>query len=254
MKSPKFILGFELEGVLRDERHWEFDAGLRSISSDINRGTDGSVDGHFQTRRYHPSYGYTYEGDDGDGIEIRTPPLPEKESLTLFYEILKYLELWTTRKDFKTNTSCGLHVSLSEKSMVQKFLTFQKFYSHLVCRFPEEKVLKMFRRTGNEYCYPLFTRKADKKFDAVLQRVQMMHLGCGKYHTAAFHGYSDDYPDNIANRRIEFRCLGNKDYHRKVEKLQTALGIITECATEAFHSVIGSEEGIQREPQFVRAA
>lgn len=260
MKKPQFVLGFELEGLVKYGHQEEFDAGLHAIKRGIDRGTDGSVEGYF-VQPTKDAFGYDrtpLRRDIGNGIEIRTPPLPKDASLELFYKILEYLEEWTVNKNFKTNESCGLHVNLSERQMIKTYQGFQKFYTHLICKFPEHDVLKLFNRSNNNFCHPLFTRGEDKSdFASILQRVDYSHLGKNKYHTVAFHSTTDSYPDHIKYRRVEFRCLGNTNYHRKVDKLRTALDLILECATDAYQKVMANDETsepVLRTSQYATAA
>lgn len=253
--KPKFKIGFELEGVLRDTATIvsEFDRGLRNIDPDIDRGEDGSVEGYFRRKG-----SWEYEGTcDGLGVEIRTPPHMIELGTERFGRILDYLNEWSERGEFKTNKTCGLHVNLSEGLMVATHDRFVEFYANLISVFPERQILKMFSRSNNTYCHPLFAYQdsdGDWKADygdarqsdvrSLINAIGNRSIGCGKYHTAAIHsqpGNLNYFPDN---RRIEFRCLGNLNYHKKVDKINEALDIIRLSATEAFFRVSDKLEGL----------
>lgn len=223
MSQPSFRIGFELEGLVRAGYQSEFDRRLFAINPLINRGTDGSVDGYFTTRGRDFLGLFTSERTRANGIEIRTPVQTLSKGLELFEQILEYLAEQSAAGNFKTNVTCGLHVNLSEPSLDTE-MKFLWWYAHLVHAFPEHEVLRMFRRTTNTYCQPLFTKGATlPEPGEVFSQVCRGFLGNRKYHSAA-------------NRvqRVEFRCLGNKDYHLKFDLLSRAIDAIIESARVGF--------------------
>lgn len=219
MTKPKFKIGFELEAAIVDSIEPIFDDGLAALDSRICRGRDGSVEGGGLKRIY---------GDSYDGIEIRTPPLPLDEGLKLFEKVLHYMAEWSGKGSLATNSTCGLHVNVSEPVMAERFDLFCKFYAHIATHFPEQEVLKMFNRTTNTYCHPLFTRGGQKKADYLeLQALAMEgEFGTHKYHSVGLHNGRKSSGFSPDDRRIEFRCLGNKNYHLATDKLGRAVDLI----------------------------
>lgn len=239
MKKPQFRVGFELEGLVKYGHQTAFDEGLRNVAPGIDRGTDGSCQGDFTD-----GFG---TGHQGNGIEIRTPVLSLDEGLSLFDKILLFLGEEEDAGRFKTNDTCGLHVNLSEKNMVKNHLRFCRFYAHLVSHFPERRVLKLFNRTDNEFCHPLFVSRGQARADylELMALASASDFGREKYHSVGLHSYGGA-TDNVGDtdcgepekRRVEFRCLGNTNYHRNFEKLHTALDLIVASANYAYESVL----------------
>ena len=243
MSRPNIRIGFELEGLVRHGRQATFDQGLCRINNSIDRGTDGSVEGYFTTSArdvFDMWTGNTRRA--GNGIEIRTPVLPLDKGLKLFEQILGYLADQSAAGDFKTNKTCGLHVNISEETMVTDGQSFREWYAYLVSMFPEREVLAMFRRTNNDFCRPLFCNESEQEIDAVL-RMAHRGLGTSKYHSVAFHGNSWS-PEC---RRIEFRCLGNTNYHLRYAELISTLELIIGAATEAYEHVLENTKELAKQ-------
>lgn len=246
MSIPKFKIGFELEGTVREDVVNVTRDRLQTLHSQIELGSDGSVNGCFKEGRWvnggYVDYVRGYPG------EIRTPPLPLEAGLALFDKIVTFLNEQESAGNFFTDKTCGLHVSLSESSMVKSHKRFARFYGLLVTHFPEREVLKMFDRTGNDYCSPLFTVQGQKKADylEVAALAMINRFGRGKYHSVAIHSGpdSDEMERTVraSDRRVEFRCLGNAGYHKDFEKLHRAIDLILDSALYAYDMVINPPE------------
>lgn len=233
----------ELECSFNDYHSDAFEVALHRLHPDMDLGTDGSVeqDSRFKFKSILDEDDFMHEGR-----EIRTPALPIDEGLKLFEKTILLMNKWTQVGHLFTNASCGLHINISEETMAARFDRFCRFYSHLVTIFPERKVLTMFGRVGNEFCHPLFTERGQGQANwLTIQALAMAgKFGTNKYHSIGLHnGRKDDYP--VENRRIEFRCLGGKDYHIKGSKLGEALGLIVSTATDAYEMTLASTEAVE---------
>lgn len=238
--KPKFKIGVELEAAILRSAMDDFDDGLYKIHPDIERGTDGSVEDSGLPRS-------VFESLDAEGIEIRTPPLPLDQGTKLMEKIMIYMNKWTLDgKKLVTNKSCGLHINISEEYMAERFDRFCRFYAHLVTLFPERKVLRMFGRSSNSYCHPLFTEKGQKKADwLTIQALAMSDkFGTAKYHAVGLHnGPKDEF--EVEERRVEFRCLGGKDYHIGSSKLGEAMGLILSSVNDAFDLTLATASEVE---------
>lgn len=231
------MIGFELEAAVDDMHHSDLVDALDRIHPEIDVGTDGSV---------LPT-GLSPDAEFSDGAEIRTPPLPLEQGLKVFEKILVVMGRFSANKKLVTNASCGLHVNLSEAHCAERFDRFCRFYAHVATHFPEQDILKLFNRTTNTYCHPLFTRAGQKKADwQELQALAMSgQFGNHKYHSIGLHNGKKDNGYEPQHRRIEFRCLGNKDYHSAAGKLGIALDAIMAAANYAFEQcLLFKEEGV----------
>lgn len=93
------------------------------------------------------------------------------------------------------------------------------FYAYLLTTYPENEALERFSRTGNEYC-----RQVGRKGESFCDVIEDLP------HDNHYNAIS-----KVENTRIEFRCFGNTDYHKRHIALKKSLDEILSAATEAFH-------------------
>jgi hypothetical protein len=225
--KPRFFIGIEFEGMIRSSVYNRFRTSMRDLSrlpnnqSNIQFGYDNSVQ------------------DVPDGyqkVEIRTKTLPLEDGIVLFEDMLSFLYLASETEDFLTNDTCGLHINISEKNIFAKRKQTD-FYCHILKDFKEYDVLKMFNRLGNRYCRQIFPQQCNfKSFDEIRGFFDD-YLEGEKYLSVALrdspeHG-SYDGP-TLKNHRVEFRCLGNTDYHRKFKELNKALNHIYQTVSTSY--------------------
>lgn len=231
----------------------EFDDGLHALHSGIIRGTDGSLAARDED--------LFHDECSPNGIEIRTPVLSLDEGRDLFERILDFLKAETAR-NFKTNETCGLHVNLSEVTMSATEAKHRLWYAHLARGFPEHTTLAKFNREDNEFCYPLFARGPVSQRPSAEEIVESIEQSFGsygehgKYHTVGFHGEDCRVNSPSNARRVEFRCLGNTNYHKKRKLLNETVDTIVKHATRAYENVAGkiSVSGVRLPTSALRRA
>lgn len=210
----QFSLGIELEcyahqSLFNTESgyHHQLAKLLSSTGVAVTGGTDSSI------RDYPATY---------CAAELRTPTQRWKPGCENFEKLLCALYPLTESGLFGTNDTCGLHVNVSEASITGGE-ELDDFHTHILSHFPEHEVLKMFGRVGNRYCRPYTTTK-----DETIEDIRVIKEGedpdLKKYHAVA----------NRGRGRIEFRCLGGKNYQIRWPVLKDALKLIRESIVYAY--------------------
>jgi hypothetical protein len=218
-KIPEFFIGFEFEGYVKWDREDDFMDELYALDPAISVGEDGSIE---PPNDYNPH-------------EIRTDALPLKKGLILLNKILAFFEEKQSEKIWGTNKSCGMHINISEKNIFNDQTASEKFYCRMLQKFHQKRILKMFDRSKNTYCHAIPIKKSWKEnFDKL------------------YFDFKSDNGDNSANEsdiymqdkylamayrdgeRIEFRCLGNKNYELKKDKIDKTIQHIYDCALRSY--------------------
>ena len=191
-------LGFEIECLIRGsedsyslsyQNYNNFKNAIRALKKNVQLGYDGSIVGR------------------GTPVEIRTMPLPPKDSIILLKELFDIVNKYGI-----TNRSCGFHVNISSvrKTKMKNFNPIPFLSSKLW-----NEILNKFGRTGNGYCKPLLrtpirsmskVRLLSKFTDAFEEKyscVNLIHFNNG-----------DD-----KSSRVEVRGFGNVDYSKKFDSI-----------------------------------
>ncbi len=224
--NPKYLVGFEFEGLIRREVWEDFRYCLMNLSNDkdgrsmILWGADPSIS---QVSGYRT-------------VEFRTKPLALKPGLELLEWVLSFLYLASETKDWLTNRSCGFHMNISEKKVFQSRRQIS-LYAHVLTRFDEKRVLRRFGREHNEYCAPFINKiyagcvdSNNPKDIARFFRESYNHDDCNKkYFSVALRDSPRSWSNRLKNHRIEFRGMGNKDYHLKHEELKHSINEMVEA-------------------------
>ncbi len=244
--KPLFYMGVEFEGMISDEAYRSFKASMISLGGNdddgvpiIQFGVDASVKN--VPADYHP-------------VEIRTSVVRSRAGVKLFEEMLCFLYLASQTGDWLTNETCGLHINISEQRVFDDGKQAD-YYCHVLSNFDEDAVLATFGRDGNKYCLPFFKDGAArsyadaKRLYANLKRreraaadrgADKWHVNEGKYlavslrHSPTHESYGGD---EVENQRIEFRCLGNTDYHLRFDELDEAVNHIISVIRLAYREV-----------------
>lgn len=223
--KKRIYFGCEFEGIVRRSFYESMRGDLRNFHDLVDVGYDSSITGY---------------GADWVSLEIRTPKLKFDDGVKLMEDIVDYLATCTHAGLFKTNSSCGLHVNISEANCFENVKTTRKFYRNIVKNFDENRIAKMFKRQNNSYCRRLLlppnAKRNDASIHAYLEKYQDRLEGESAYE----HKYLSVAlrPCHSVPRRIEFRCLGNSNYQIKTDELHSALEHITTCVTSAFEETI----------------
>jgi len=152
---------------------------------------------------------------DNSDVEIVTPVWTLKNGLKAIDKLFTLMELMNAQ----TNASCGLHINLgfSQKSETKKIDE-----AKLVLLVDEQKWLKAFKRTNNEFVEPmkkgLRLRKNDSQ-DRVFTKLKNKINDKAKYDSINMSKL------NIKKGTgwIEFRIVGGKNYHKRRREVKTAI-------------------------------
>lgn len=235
--APKFLIGFEFEGYvkqhtekgyedhygyrdngdpIKNSKYYEFYAELKKIHPKVDIDEDGSIE--------PPEDGQTYIWEP---VEFKTAALPLKQGIELLDQLLTFLEKWKRAKIWGTNETCGFHINLSEQKIFKSEDESSKFYCRILQKFHQKRILRMFGRLDNDYCEPLHITKADREdFGKMYDKFGENGDDCDSHKYLA-----------VANRfgeRIEFRCLGNKNYELKKDKINQTIAHIYDCALKSY--------------------
>jgi len=159
-----------------------------------------------------PSVGTNRDNPD---VEIVTPVWPLKNGLKAIDKLFTLMELMNAQ----TNASCGLHINLgfSRKNETKKIDE-----AKLVLLVDEQKWLRSFKRTRNEFVKPmkkgLALRKNDsqnkvftKLKDKIVYKAKYDSINMSKLNIEKGTGW------------IEFRIVGGKNYHKRSKEVKTAI-------------------------------
>lgn len=212
----------QLMQALKTDLGLRFDPGRRQQYQYWDLKEDGSVE---------------YEGreeQDFVGHELVSPIMPKDQGLETLKKVFDWMK--SSRKHI-TNDTCGFHVGVS---LSDKVLTRNLNRQKLVCFFEEEKILKKFKRTVNEYCsghrvdiasriransdYDHETRYALTKSGKIIEVVSFLDSDCDCpiYTKNGFFEFSEEKYRSVNlsklrgnNPYLEFRAIGGRNYHRK---------------------------------------
>lgn len=240
LNSADLFMGVEFEGMVKEEIYDDFFNAIVLLGdySLIQIGEDMSI-------KDIPE-GYV-------SLEIRTKVLPSGKAIRLFEEILSFLYICSQTEDFITNYSCGLHINISEKKVFDNGKQLD-FYAHILQNFDEMNLLQVFQRLNNKYCLPFFKDGDNKdiasikhKF-ALCKRRERAAAARGeeraakesKYFVVALRNspvHEDFEGEDKKNERIEFRGIGNKDYHLRFDDLNASINHMLEVVQLAYKTV-----------------
>ena len=152
---------------------------------------------------------------DNSDVEIVTPVWTLKNGLKAIDKLFTLMELMNAQ----TNASCGLHINLgfSQKSETKKIDE-----AKLVLLVDEQKWLKTFKRTRNEFVEPMkkgLRLKKNDSQDKVFTKLKNKIILKDKYDSINMSRL------NIKKGTgwIEFRIVGGKNYHKRLREVKTVI-------------------------------
>ena len=178
--------GFEVECIIKNQKVYDFKKIIGKYHL-AQIGYDPSIREHWDTQTF----------------ELRTKPTTLKRSFKRLKKILEAVKEYGF-----TDSSCGLHFNFSTRSNKEARL----FNPLRFCANPIwMRLLHKYRRSRNEYCNHYV---ADAK--TVYRTISDLEGHYDDHHASVslfnFHGK--------ANQRIEIRVFGNKNYHKKYQKIK----------------------------------
>ena len=199
-------LGFEIECLIRGSDDYyghnyrnvnDFKKAIRDLNKNVQLGYDGSIIG------------------SGTPFEIRTMPLPPKDSIILLKELFDIVNKYGL-----TNKSCGFHVNISSvhKTKMKNFNPIPFLSSKLW-----NEILTKFGRTGNGYCRPLL-RTSIRSMSKVKALSSFTNAFEEKYSCVNLIHFNNGQDKSS---RVEVRGFGNKDYTQKFDMIAKYIGRIT---------------------------
>jgi len=187
-------LGFEVECVIYGDAYQQFCSAIHRLRSRTEIGSDGSIRWQAHNRN----------GVAARGVELRTPPLPPKQSMELLERVFNIVNRYGL-----TNKSCGFHVNISSKNKtkMKRFNPFTFLHSKIW-----RQILSTFKRRRNGYCSDV------KSFDARKTSKVEYISNCS---SSLFDKYKcvnlNNWNGINATSRVEIRGFGNKDYTKKID-------------------------------------
>lgn len=155
------------------------------------------------------------------GMELVSPPLPLAENLIN----LKNVFMWMQDAHHETNSSTGLHINVSVQGLSDANLDKLK----LLLLLDEQQVQRLFDRLLNSYTWNHVNilqqaisqaKQQQQPWTQIRQFSRIKYIlnasiDLNKYRTVNFsklqHGY------------LEFRIMGNQDYHKRFETVRSVV-------------------------------
>lgn len=171
---------------------------------------------------YSPSpgdkeWGITYDStiaEDG-GVEIVSPPLPINEFILMCEKMFKWIE-----QIGRTNHQCGFHIHMGLKGV--KNLENKLDTTKLILFNDEGKIWKYFaERKNNTYTlssYDNFIKinnDTEEIFDDISKKEIKSKINLTRHLGINFH--------NISKGHVEFRYIGEEDYHKKWKQVKSII-------------------------------
>lgn len=155
------------------------------------------------------------------GMELVSPPLPLAENLTN----LKNVFMWMQDAQHETNSSTGLHINVSVQGLSDANLDKLK----LLLLLDEQQVQRLFDRLLNSYTWNHVNilqqaiaqaKQQQQPWTQTRQFNQIKYIlnagiDLNKYRTVNFSKLEKGY--------LEFRIMGNQDYHKRFETVRSVV-------------------------------
>lgn len=207
-----------------DNDDWNSGYGFTDAARDLkkyleeNYGFTAVIKKYQQTKKddvwFINSDGSLFGCSKGQGIELVSPPMNVKDALINCEKIFDMIE-----KIGITNHTTGFHVNISINSDNEPDLF------KLVLLSEPDKVLKMFKREKNTYSSSnikqIIKMMKTCKVHEISNRKKLIEFlqKYGKF-ILAYKKYNAINLSKIHNGYIEFRSMGNKDYHKKFKRVR----------------------------------
>ncbi len=150
--------------------------------------------------------------------ELVTPPLTYRKSIHCIESIFN----WMDYEACKTNSTTGLHVNIS---FIKRERNLKIDPVKLIMFTPCNEILSQYKRQRNEYCrsydqdfkkWARFLKTENAKDSSDVARIfaDRLKRSCNSKHRAV------SYRLDASNPYVEFRMIGNKDYHKRLSEVK----------------------------------
>ena len=185
-----------------------------------------------RTGNYEPWY---------EPVEIITPPLYIGEALKKLDNLLILLVNLEEAGLFRTNSSCGLHVNISERKLFRERYSAYNFTHKFIKTFDPIKWKLKFRRKSNMYCRMQKEtlesfRKA--KLGAFVNNRKSYGFHPLRNHYSAINTANIDRGRNSNTKRLEIRVAGNTGYHSNSARMQDYMKDVTDAMNKAAQAAL----------------
>ena len=184
-------LGYEIECCIRNSDNMIINHNFRKkiLNLKVQIGNDDSI---------RP------ERVSDISVELRTPPLPPKDSIVLLEKVFNIVNEYGY-----TNKSCGFHVNISskQKTKMKKFNPFPFISSRIW-----NDILKKFNREKNRFCRPVLPKTKTSYVNIICNLGYQFEDE--KYHCVNLSNFGRG---TESDSRIEIRGMGNVNYSKKLK-------------------------------------
>lgn len=194
------------------------------------------------------------ESKNGDDlhIEIVSPPMPINDALEAIEDHFK----WLNTIGAETNDSTGLHISVS----IQNDGKNENIDNLKLALFTgDNKILSSFGRQANSYCRSYFEKIRQYKDiteNDIPTLLDKLKTDLSELANRILKNTPKDKYQSINPKGdyVEFRSLGNKDYHKKLEEIQAAVGRFAYAYAIASDPNMHREEYLKKLYKFINPA
>lgn len=227
----------EVGAMLRD---WAIDNS--KVSDDV------------ETGEYHSSYGTnndfwrvetdsSIEAESGTGAEVISPVYDTPKQMM---EEMKSLFDWFAKENVETNSSCGLHITMSLDSENKEEINPVK----LAVLLGDKYLLSTFGRANNSYAksqvaslkksaQELKSSPENTKTIKNIENILKKGINPGKFSSINFKDQTDT---QTGNQLIEFRIGGGDDYHLNFDTAAKAVIRYAETMSAAYSDNLYSKD------------
>ena len=220
-----------------------------------NWATDNSkVSDDVESGEYHSSYGTnndfwrvetdsSIETDGGTGAEVISPVYDTPKQMM---EEMKSLFEWFQKENVETNSSCGLHITMSLDSEDKEEINPVK----LAVLLGDKYLLSTFGRANNSYAksqieslkkaaQELKSNPENTKTIKNIESIIGKGINRGKFSSINFKDQTDS---QTGNQLIEFRIGGGNDYHLNFDTAAKAVIRYAETLRAAYSDAIYNKD------------
>ena len=214
---------------------------LRNWATDNSKVSDDVEHGE-----YHSSYGTnndfwrvetdtSIDADEGTGAEVISPVYDTPKQML---EEMKSLFDWFQKENVETNSSCGLHITMSLDSEEKEEVNPVK----LAVLLGDKYLLSTFGRSNNSYAksqieslkkaaQDLKSSPENTKTIKNIENILKKGINPGKFSSINFKDQTDS---QTGNQLIEFRIGGGNDYHLNFDTAAKAVIRYAETLSAAY--------------------
>mgnify|MGYP000070500396 CR=1 FL=1 len=215
---------------------------------------NSKVSDDVESGEYHSSYGTnndfwrvetdsSIDADSGTGAEVISPVYDTPKQMM---EELKSLFDWFAKENVETNSSCGLHITMSLDSENKEEVNPVK----LAVLLGDKYLLSTFGRANNSYAksqvaslkksaQELKSSPENTKTIKNIENILKKGINPGKFSSINFKDQTDS---QTGNQLIEFRIGGGDDYHLNFDTAAKAVIRYAETLSAAYSDKLYSKD------------